>query len=212
MPPVVRRWIIACTLGEAPGIAVVATTYAAIDRGLLQSEAAWILAAGAWEGLCLGAAQALILCGFGVRPSLWVPLTMLSALAGYALSLLGGAGADGAAGGGEPSTALLLGLGAAMGVAMGMLMGVVQWIAARHTIALFPWVGANAVGWAPAMATITLAATSVDRAWPLFAVTIIGAAAGAIAGLFVGAATSFALPDRASSAHASRHPPSRART
>lgn len=210
MAPVLRRWIIACTLGEALGIAAVATTYAAIDRGLLRSQAAWILGAGAWEGLCLGAAQALVLRGFGVRPSLWVPLTMLSALAGYALSLMGGAGADGT--GGEPSTALLLGLGAAMGVAMGMLMGVVQWIAARHTIALFPWVGANAVGWAPAMATIMLAATSVDRAWPLFTITIIGAAAGAIAGLFVGAATSFALPERASSADDSRHPPSRART
>jgi hypothetical protein len=181
-------------LGEALGIAAVATTYAAIDRGLLQSEAVWILSAGAWEGLCLGAAQALILRGFGVRPSLWVLLTVLGALAGYALSLVGGAGAGGAAGGGEPSTVLLLGLGAAMGVAMGMLMGVLQWVAARDTIALFPWVGANAVGWAPAMATIMLAATSVDRAWPLHVITLVGAAAGAIAGLFVGAATSFALP------------------
>lgn len=192
-----RRWIVACVFGEALGIAAVATTYAAIDRGLLQSQVAWVLSAGAWEGLCLGVAQALVLRTFGVRLSLWVPFTMLGALAGYALSLLGGAGADGAAGGDEPSAAVLLGLGAAMGVAMGMLMGVVQWAAARDTIALFPWVGANAVGWAPAMATIMLAATSVDRAWPLFVIALIGAAAGAVAGLFVGAATSFALPGRA---------------
>jgi hypothetical protein len=46
-----------------------------------------------------------------------------------------------------------------------------------------------------------LAATSVDRAWPLYVITLIGAGAGAIAGFFVGAATSFALP-RILQAHA----------
>ena len=91
------RWIVACVLGEALGIAAVATTYAAIDRGLLQPGAMWILAAGAWEGLCLGGAQALILKSIGVRPWLWIALTVLGAVVGYALSLFGGAGADGIA-------------------------------------------------------------------------------------------------------------------
>ena len=189
-------WVIACMFGEALGIAAVATTYAAIDRQLLQPEVTWILAAGAWEGLCLGVAQALTLRELGVRPLLWVLLTVLGALGGYGLSLLGNAGADGAAGDREPTVLVLLGLGAAMGVAMGMLMGFVQWVAARNTLALFPWVGANAVGWAPAMATIMLTATSVDGAWPLLAIALTGAAAGAVAGLFVGLATSFALPGR----------------
>jgi hypothetical protein len=188
-----RRWIIACMLGESLGIAGVATIYAAIDRGLLQREAVWILLAGGWEGLCLGGAQAMILRGLGVRPWRWTALTVLGALAGYALSLLGGAGAQGAGDAGEPSAALLLGLGAAMGVLMGMLLGIVQWSGARQTIALLPWVGANAVGWAPAMAVIMVAATSVDRSWPLLIIALVGAAAGAIAGLFVGAATSLAL-------------------
>jgi hypothetical protein len=46
------------------------------------------------------------------------------------------------------------------------------------------------------MAIIMLAATSVDRAWPLYVITLIGAGAGAIAGFFVGAATSFTLPGK----------------
>lgn len=47
------RWVIACAVGEAMGIGVVAATYAAIDRGFQQVAAVWILAAGAWEGICL---------------------------------------------------------------------------------------------------------------------------------------------------------------
>ncbi|MEQ1866747.1 MAG: hypothetical protein ABL996_19085 [Micropepsaceae bacterium] len=195
------RWIVACVLGEALGIAAVATTYAAIDRGLLQPEALWVLAAGAWEGLCLGGAQALILSSVGVRAWLWIALTVLGAVAGYALSLFAGAGADGAASSGEPPLALLLALGAALGAAMGVMMGAVQWLAARNKIALMRWILANGVGWMPAMAVIMLAATSVERVWPLYVITFIGAIAGALAGLFVGAATSFALP-RIMRAHA----------
>ena len=50
------RWIVFCLLGEALGIAAVATAYAAVDRGLLSPASSWIIGAGAWEGLCLGAA------------------------------------------------------------------------------------------------------------------------------------------------------------
>ena len=186
------QWIIACAIGEALGIAVVATTYSAIDRELLAPAAPWILGAGAWEGLCLGATQALILRTFGVRAGAWIALTILAAVAGYGLSLLGGAGDAGQ--GSEPALAVLLGLGAAIGAVMGALMGALQWVGARKALAFLPWIGANALGWAPAMAVIMIAATSVPGSWPLYCIALAGAGAGAIAGLLVGAAIMLALP------------------
>jgi hypothetical protein len=193
------RWITACALSEALGIAVVATTYAAIDRGQLAPAAPWILGAGAWEGLCLGAAQALILRGLGVRPLVWIALTVLAAAAGYGLSLLGGAG--GAGQGSEPALAVLVGLGAAMGVVMGALMGAIQWVGARGKLVFLRWIGSNALGWAPAMAVIMIAATSVQGSWPLYCITLAGGGAGAIAGLLVGAATMLALPRSSALSH-----------
>jgi len=186
------RWITACALGEALGIAAVATTYAAIDRGHPAPAAPWILGAGAWEGLCLGGAQAVVLRGLGVRPRIWIALTVLAAAAGYGLSLLGGAGGGGE--GSEPELAALLGLGAAMGAVMGALMGAIQWAGARGRLSALSWIGASALGWAPAMAVIMIVATSVEGSWPLYCIALAGAGAGVIAGLFVGAATMLALP------------------
>ena len=185
-------WVLACALGEALGIAAVATAYSAVDRGILAPAAPWILSAGAWEGLCLGAAQALILREVGVRPGVWIGLTVLAAVAGYGLSLLGGAG--GAGSGSPPPLAMLLGLGAAMGAVMGALMGALQWAGARDRLSALSWIGANALGWAPAMATIMIAATAVPASWPLYCIALIGSASGAVAGLAVGSATMLALP------------------
>ena len=188
-------WILACTLGEALGIAVVAATYAAIDRGVLPGGGSWILAAGAWEGLSLGAAQAVVLRRTGVRPFAWLSFTMLAAVLGYGLSLVSGAGQ--AAEGGvntEPPLGLMIGLAAAMGLVMGSLMGLSQWISARHRIAPLRWIVANAAGWTPAMMAIMLAATLAQRGWSLAGVALLGAGAGAVAGLLVGAVTSLALP------------------
>lgn len=194
-------WVIACALGEAIGIALVATIYAALDRGLLPGGAVWILAAGAWEGTCLGVAQAAVLRAAGIRPAVWVGATVLGAVIGYALSLIGGAGSTGGDAGAEPPLALLLGLGAAMGVAMGALMGVAQWLGARRKLRPLGWIAANAVGWAPAMSIIMFAAASVQPGWSLGAIALAGAGAGAAAGLLLGAVTSLALPKPALRAH-----------
>lgn len=190
--PIRAKWVLACMSGEVLGIAVVATTYAAIDRGYLAPAAPWIVGAGAWEGLCLGAAQALILRAVGVRPGIWITLTVLAAAAGYGLSLMGGAG--GAGEGSEPTLLILIALGAAMGIVMGTLLGAIQWAGGRGKLAFLPWVGANALGWAPAMAVIMIAATSVLGSWPLYCIALSGAGAGAVAGLLVGTATMLALP------------------
>jgi len=185
------RWIISCGIGEALGIAVVAATYAALDRGLLHQAALPILGAGAWEGLCLGTAQAIVLSRFGVRPLRWIGATMLGAVIGYALSLAGGAGGEGGSAlqASEPAMWLMALLGAGLGVAMGSLLGAVQWLVARRAIGLRAWVIANAIGWAPAMAIVMLAAGMPERTWSLPLIAGVGAIAGALAGLSVSAAT-----------------------
>jgi hypothetical protein len=187
-------WIAPCICGEALGISVVAATYAAVERNLLQPADLWILIAGSWEGLCLGVAQASVLSRMKISPKRWTILTILAAVAGYGLSLAGGAGGQRPPGGYEPPLALLSALGAAMGIAMGALMGALQWIAARGQISAKRWIVANALGWLPAMAIIVVAATSVGGDWPLSLIALVGAGAGAVAGAFVGTATSFALP------------------
>jgi hypothetical protein len=186
------KWVASCAAGEALGIALVATTYAAIERGHLAPAAPWILAAGALEGLCVGAAQAVILRQIGIRPLTWIALTVLAAAGGYGLSLVGGAGEAGE--GPEPNLAMLLGLGGAMGAVMGVVMGAAQLAGAAGRLAPLRWIGANALGWAPAMAIIMVAATSVQGSWPLYGIALAGAGAGAMAGLLVGAATLLALP------------------
>jgi hypothetical protein len=120
---------------------------------------------------------------------------VLGALAGYGLSLIGGAG-GGSDGGAqfEPSVAMIIAMGAAMGLAMGGLMGAVQWLAARQTLSFKNWVMLNMAGWAPAMAVIMFAATSVKQEFPLGLIALIGAASGGIAGLMLGAVTSRTLP------------------
>ena len=88
------RWLLACLIGEAAGMAGVALAYAALDRGLLEMSV-WILAGGAWEGLCLGTSQAWVLGPRGVRRSGWILMTVLAAVLGYSGSLAGSANAVG---------------------------------------------------------------------------------------------------------------------
>jgi len=180
-------------LGEAAGIAVVATTYAAVDRGLLAGGALPILAAGAWEGACLGCAQAFVLRRFHVAASRWIGLTLAGAVLGYGLSLLGGAGQGGEAQA-EPSLAMMALLGAGLGIVMGAIMGALQALAGRGQLQARRWIAASMAGWAPAMAALMLGAGSVDASFSLAGIALAGAVSGAVAGLALGAITGFALP------------------
>ncbi len=179
-------------LAEAAGIAVVAATYAALDRGLIGPQTRFILAAGAWEGLCLGLAQASVLHRMGTNGPLWTGLTVLAAVAGYALSLAAGAGGGGGAGV-DPPLWLMLAGGAGLGLGMGLVMGVVQILALPTGLGRARWVLANALGWTPAMAVILLGAASAGPGWPLIAVAALGAACGACAGALVALATGTVL-------------------
>lgn len=188
------KWIISNAVGEGIGIALVATVYAALDRQLLSGSTLPILVAGAWEGLCLGCAQAWILRSAGIEPKRWIALTVIGAALGYGLSLLGGAGQAEAADQAEPSIGLIMMLGAALGLFMGALMGGIQSIGAGGILSRKHWILANLIGWAPAMAVIMFGASVVDRSMTLGAIALAGAASGGSAGALLGAITQTALP------------------
>lgn len=187
-----RRWIIATAAGEALGIAGVSLAYAASGRGLLP-EAPAILAAGAWEGACLGSAQALVLARRGVSAPRWIGATVTIAVLGYAGSLAAGTG-GGASDAAAPPLPAMFAAAAALGAVLGALMGCVQWAAAGHRIAFRPWLWRSTLGWALAMCAIFAGSAIVTDAWPLAAIALTGAGAGALAGLFLGAVTAPAVP------------------
>ncbi|MDQ2088338.1 hypothetical protein [Marimonas arenosa] len=189
-------WLGALGLAEALGIAVVASTYAAIDRGLIGVEAGAVLLAGGFEGLCLGTAQASGLRRLGARPVAWIGLTVAGAVLGYGLSLLGMAGGgDTGAQGLEPPLWLIALAGGGVGLGMGAVMGLVQLPALPASVARGRWVLANVLGWVPAMALIMLAASLAERSWPLWQVAALGAVSGAGAGMCVALATWAAIKE-----------------
>lgn len=191
------RWLLYSTIGEAAGISLVALAYASADRGLVSPVPA-VLAAGAWEGFCLGFAQALVLRRAGVGCGRWVLATVLAATLGYGLSLLGGTGAGD--GGPEPPFALTLGAAAGLGAVMGLLMGAIQWTAARLFLDPGAWIWRNGLGWALAMPAIFAGSSAVSADWPLAAIALAGAVSGGLAGALLGLVTAPALPRPANAA------------
>ncbi len=188
-PPSRPAWLMTLALAEALAIAVVATTYAAIDRGLIGAAALAILAAGAFEGLCLGSAQAAGLARVGAKPLPWIILTMLGAAVGYGLSILGQPDADAGQNAPDAPLWLMAAGGAGMGLAMGAILGALQSPALPANIAKTRWIARNAIGWIPAMMAIMIAAGLAQPAWPLAMVAALGALSGAIAGFCVAFAT-----------------------
>lgn len=189
------RWIIACMIGEAIGIAVVSLGYALGDRYYPGAAGVLILIAGACEGLSLGTAQAFAGRRFKINFAPWVAATTLAALIGYGLSLVGqGAlSGDDAAPAGEPTLWQIIAGGAGLGLFMGLLFGGVQSAVLPAGISRVGWIARNAVGWIPAMAAIMIGASFAGADWPLGEVGLLGLVTGAAAGAFVGAATHGAL-------------------
>jgi hypothetical protein len=187
-------WILGCTAGEAAGIALVGTAYAAVSRGLAPD--AVIVAAGAGEGLCLGTAQALLLRRAGIALLPWVATTVAVAALGYAGSLaFTPGGPDTGPPAPDPPLALLIAGAAAIGAALGVLMGLAQALTARGALVPGRWAVVNALGWMPAMVAIFLPATFIAPTASLAQVALIGSLAGAVAGLCLGLVTATALPE-----------------
>ncbi|WP_158963543.1 hypothetical protein [Chachezhania sediminis] len=188
------RYLVQMVLAEAMAIALIALIYAALVRGIL-AYPAWILAAGALQGLLLGTVQRHRLRRLGYPARAWTPVTVLAATASYGLSILAGMGtaADPTVAVDpmvRPDIAMLAGMGAAMGAGLGLLMGLVQLVALPFTMSRASWALANLSGWAPAAAVLAVAAAIPGADWPLWHVGLLGAGAGAVAGLFVACLTS----------------------
>jgi len=193
------RWILACAIGEAIGIAVVSLGYALGDRVFPEITAWLIIAAGAIEGLSLGAAQAAAGRKWGIRAAPWIAATVFAALAGYGLSLVG----QGAFSGGEslpqadePSVILIAAAGAVLGAFMGLLFGAAQSLVLPVGLSRRGWIIRNMIGWTLAMAAIMVAASAAGADWPFWRVSALGAVSGALAGLALGVATRGALQER----------------
>lgn len=177
-------YVAAVAAGEGAGIAGVALAYAASGRGYLP-EAPAILTAGAWEGLCLGTAQAV--AAQGLPRFRFVLATVVIAVLGYAGSLAAGAG--GGEEGPEPALSLLVALAAFLGLFLGVLMGMVQAAVARHRLPFLGWTWRTAVGWTVAMPAIFAGSAVVTEAMSLVSVALAGLVAGAVAGAAIGLAT-----------------------
>lgn len=118
------------------------------------------------------------------------------ALAGWAVGMLPSTLTDGSA---SPPMAdppvLLLGLGAAAGgAAAGLAFGWAQWTVLRHHVSPSRrWIGANALGWALAIAWIYIAASLPTETTPGVLVALAGVGGGLLSGLTLGAVTGWAL-------------------
>lgn len=178
-------YVAAVAAGEGLGIAGVALAYAASGRGYLPEVPA-ILSAGAWEGLCLGTAQAL--AATGLPRFRFVAATISIAVLGYAGSLGFGAGGDGTEGP-EPALALLIAFAALLGVFLGLLMGALQSVVSRGRLPFARWTLRTALGWTIAMPAIFAGSALVTAEMSLAAVSLTGLAAGAVAGAAIGLAT-----------------------
>lgn len=197
-------WLLACMLGEAIGIAGMATAYVATGSGSLP-YAATILTAGGIEGLALGLFQALVLRGRvrGFSSTGWIVATLGIALLAYGASLAFWAGAPSAPVTADAATAapplfLILPAAGAVGLVLGALMGAAQAMFGRlHHVPVLRWSLASGLGWALAMVVITAAASSFVPQ-TLGAAALIGGLTGAAAGLLLGLATLFALPRQSS--------------
>ena len=210
-PPAWGRWVAACTLAEVLGMA--AASAAAVGGSTLVGDATGAAAAltvlglallgGAVEGLAVGALQFRVL-----RP--WLPSlsraryvggTVAVAIAFWALGMtpstvmtLTGTVPD-PGDTGDPPALMILAIAAAGGALGGAVFGLVQGAALRgHVAHPWHWVRPNVVGWALAVAVITLGASQVPTGLAGAGVVAYGLLVGLVAGACIGVVTGQALP------------------
>jgi len=211
-PPRWSRWVLACTAAELIGMA--AGSAAAIGGMALVGDSVGVLPAlvvlglalvgGAAEGLAVGALQFRVLRPWlpGLSRARYVGGTVLLAVVFWALGMtpstimtITGAAADSSATATDPSPwliALISGAGGAIG---GVAFGLVQGAALRgHVPHPWRWIRPNAVGWALAVAVITVGASSVPSGITGIWVVAYGIGIGVVAGACIGVVTGQALP------------------
>lgn len=197
-------WIVACAVAELLGIAAAGAWWVALDRinpdpmgyGAKLVMLAGKGASGLVEGVVLGLLQGMALRRIYPRLNLkhWIVATAGLAIAGWgtgsSFAIFSPAAASSAAPF-DPGPLTTILLAAGFGLVVGALFGLVQALPLRKaaTNALW-WVPANALGWAAALPSIYLAASTGSEDQPLWQVAMLGVAGGLLGGLLLGLVTS----------------------
>lgn len=203
-----RQWILANTLGEVIGLGAAALVGIWLMMNYEQSPttltivltAVLMIAAGTFEGVIVGYAQAFVLRrrieNFNKRG--WILATAIGAFIAWtlggipsaAMSLQENANATPPS---EISDAVMYGMAMLMGFALGFTLGVPQWLVLRRYVwRAGYWTLANALAWAFGMPVVFIAAGSAPPAnyftlvvWLGLVIGLAGAIVGAIHGLFL---------------------------
>ena len=200
-PGLWRAWTVACATGETLGIGAAAaaavTALAVVDEPDSTAEVALtalvMTAGGIIEGLAISIFQWRVLRA--ALPALrFRPWAVATTGVAAGLWLLSGVTAGMAsAGAGEeedPSRVAQVALGLLLGLFAGAVFGAAQRVVLASELAgTGQWVLANALGWAGAMGIIFAAASIPSADTPVMVNVTLGLAAGALAGLTVGAVT-----------------------
>jgi hypothetical protein len=208
-PPPLRRWVLACTAGEALGMASAATaaglltvTVGEPSSGASRAATVSVMAcAGAVEGACVAGLQVRALRDWlpSVRPIQYVGATVAVAAGAWALGMLPSVWPTSASSATaepvDPPFALMAAVVVAAGITGGVLIGAAQAAALRGLVRRpWRWVGANVVGWTAAMAVIFTGAGTAPADLPLPALLGWGGVTGLLAGAALGIGTGVHLP------------------
>lgn len=203
-----REWIYSCALGELLGIGVAAIFAVLIYRAVgepdtLSEKLVTLFAmvfAGSLEGLSVGFFQWRVLRRkFNeITVSSWLTATVAVAAFGWFAGMLYPtffAASELSQTETSEMPAYLTALFAAVfGIAVGAVFGGAQWIVLRlHARNAAQWILGNSLGWAAALVWIYLAASLPSAETPMAITAVIGAGAGILAGLSVGAITGIFL-------------------
>ncbi len=161
---------------------------------------------GLVEGLAVGLFQHAVLHPWltELTRRRWVGATVAVAVAGWFLGMLpstlislNGAGEDatGTTSDLGPPLWVMPFVGVVVGLFAGAVFGAAQaWALRGHVARPRVWIGANALGWAGAMAVIFTGAALPGTGWSLPSLLLLGAVTGVMAGLVIGAVTGLFLP------------------
>lgn len=207
------RWVLANTVGEVIGLGTAALAGWGLAFAMAGEEtvarrllfALVMVAAGAFEGAVVGAAQARVLAPLlpRLRPLAWVRATALGSLAAWILGMLPstalGAGAESSTlPPSAPGLALTMVLAALLGGTAGVILAFFQWrVLRRHLAAASGWLAANAAAWALGMPVVFLGVDLAQRGGSPGVVAGTVTATLAVAGATVGAVHGLWLTRRA---------------